>query len=103
MWRSIGTVMLALLLVACGSGSPPPPADECQTAADCGDGEVCVTYFMPPVVGNGGTGGQPNACKPDPCAGTTLSCDCAQPALCNGYGFCNVDGMGGVVSCYDGG
>lgn len=66
------------------------------TATSCGAGKVCVSYTA--------LGTTASVCRNNPCSGQTLSCDCANAALCTpqAFGICNVTNDG-TVACLNGG
>ena len=83
-----------------GFDGPSPDANTvdgaqgCSATSPCPSGQVCARFGSP---------NSPTACQPDPCAGATLSCDCAYAVLCapRAFGLCDV--QGGVVACFNAG
>ena len=69
-------------------------AQGCSATAPCPSGQVCARFGSP---------NSPTSCQPDPCAGGTLSCDCAYAVLCapRAFGLCDV--QDGVVACFNAG
>ncbi|MFO0612927.1 MAG: hypothetical protein U0414_10085 [Polyangiaceae bacterium] len=83
---------------------PPPVVNACETGAECGAGELCMTTFCgPPSVAPSPPIACPGPkCVPDPCAGATLDCACAKSACSTGP-FCNVDATRRTLWCGAGG